>query len=228
MELNAKLLERAVVDSTQRPWVASPAHGIERRLLERDGDEVARATSIVRYLPGSHFGAHLHGLGEEIYVLEGELRDEHGRYPTGTWIKNPAGSVHAPFTDTGCLLFVKLRHLDPEDQERVVIQAAGGRWSAGRAPGVERMRFGRYGDAETGLARFAPGARSARHDHPGGEEVLVLEGSYQDEFGRYTRGTWIRSPHGSSHLPRSEAGCLLFIKTGHLPTLPAAAPDARE
>lgn len=218
MQLNADLLQRAVVDSTARPWMPSPAAGIQRRHLERDGEEVARVTSVVRYLPGSRFGVHMHGLGEEIFVLDGELCDEYGSYPAGTWIKNPAGSSHAPYTESGCLLLVKLRHLQPDDQERQVVNWHDCTWQPGRAPGVDGLVLSRYGNTQTGLVRFAPGASSTRHSHAGGEEVFVLEGSYQDEYGHYGTHTWVRSPHGSSHLPSSPEGCLLFIKTGHLPT----------
>ena len=217
MQFHADLLQRAVVDSTSLPWMASPSAGVERRLLERDGGEVARATSVVRYQPGARFAAHDHDGGEEIFVLQGELCDELGRYTAGTWIKNPVGSRHAPCTETGCLLLVKLRHLDPADQVRQVIDTRQGEWGPGRAAGVDGLTLDRFGDTLTGLVRFSPGARSTFHSHPGGEELFVLEGSFADEHGHYPTGTWVRSPHGSSHLPYSEEGCLLFSKTGHLP-----------
>src|SRR4029434_3257451 len=65
MKINADLGQRAVVYSEELPWVASPLPGVDRRMLERDGEEVARATSVVRYAPNSSFDAHVHGGGEE-------------------------------------------------------------------------------------------------------------------------------------------------------------------
>jgi anti-sigma factor ChrR (cupin superfamily) len=112
LTLNADLTQRCVVHSPSLEWVNSPASGVSRRMLERDGGEVARATTIVRYAPGSAFASHTHGGGEEILVLEGTLQDEHGVYGPGTYIQNPVGSSHAPASPEGCTLFVKLRHLD--------------------------------------------------------------------------------------------------------------------
>ena len=64
-------------------------------MLDRRGEEVARATSLVSYAPGSHFERHIHDGGEEILVLEGTFSDEQGDYPTGTYLRNPVGSSHA-------------------------------------------------------------------------------------------------------------------------------------
>ena len=68
MEINADFSQRVVVHAAQLPWVPSPMAGVERRMLDRIGDEVARATSIVRYAPGSQFSPHTHGGGEEFLV----------------------------------------------------------------------------------------------------------------------------------------------------------------
>lgn len=98
MKLHADLSQRVVVESESLDWVDSPMVGVQRRMLERDGEEVARATSIVRYAPDSHFSAHTHGGGEEFLVLEGIFSDEYGDYPAGTYIRNPVGSTHTPFS----------------------------------------------------------------------------------------------------------------------------------
>ena len=81
MELNADFSRRVAVHAARLAWVPSPMAGVERRMLDRIGDEVARATSIVRYAPGSHFSPHTHGGGEEFFVLEGIFQDEHGEFP---------------------------------------------------------------------------------------------------------------------------------------------------
>ena len=125
LQLNADSSQRCVVDSDSLPWQASPSPQVHRRLLERIGGEVARATSVVRYAAGARFDAHSHDLGEEILVLEGTLSDESGVYGPGTYLKNPPGSAHAPFSEGGCTLFVKLRHLDPQDQARVACRPGG-------------------------------------------------------------------------------------------------------
>ena len=120
MKIHTDLKLRVIADTTDMPWMPSPVNGIDRKMLERDGDEVARATSLVLYAPNSNFTPHQHELGEEFLVLDVVFQDELGQYPAGTYVKNPPGSSHTPFTETGCTLFVKLRYQDPSDDERVV------------------------------------------------------------------------------------------------------------
>ncbi|MEM6791673.1 MAG: cupin domain-containing protein, partial [Myxococcota bacterium] len=69
MELHADFSARVLVHSDQLDWVASPMPGVHRRMLDRIGDEVARATTIVRFAPGTHFSEHTHTGGEEFIVL---------------------------------------------------------------------------------------------------------------------------------------------------------------
>jgi anti-sigma factor ChrR (cupin superfamily) len=217
MHINADLGQRAVVDSERLPWVDSPLPGVQRRMLERDGEEVARATSIVRYAPGSAFAPHTHGGGEEFFVLEGVFSDESGDFGPGTYVRNPPGSSHTPSSAEGCTIFVKLRQMAAEDQEHVRVDTEHGAWQAGASAGVSEMPLFRRGSERVRLVRFAPGTRIARHEHPGGEEILVLSGAFEDEDGRYGKGTWLRNPVGSSHGAFSPDGCTLFIKSGHLP-----------
>lgn len=214
--LNADFSQRCVIHSPSLEWSASPASGVSRRMLERDGGEVARATSIVRYAPGSAFDAHIHGGGEEILVLEGTLHDEHGVYGPGTYIKNPVGSTHAPFTMDGCTLFVKLRHLDARDDGRVVIDSRHTPWHQGMVEGLKVLPLGSFETQNTALVRWAPQTFFNPHRHWGGEEIFVVEGVFSDEHGDYPAGSWLRSPHMSQHQPFSREGCLILVKTGHL------------
>ena len=217
MNLNDDPSKRVVLRSAELPWQFSPVAGVERRLLARDGGEDARATSIVRYMPGAAFPSHAHPQGEEIVVLDGEFADEHGVYPAGTYIKNPPGSRHTPRSAVGCTLFVKLRHLDDRDTEQLVVRPPDRRWRPGLVSGLEVLPLSQFGTTHTALVRWAPGTFFNKHQHLGGEEILVLQGTFQDEYEDYPSGTWIRSPHMSSHQPYSEPGCLIFVKVGHLP-----------
>ncbi len=133
MKIHADLTERAVVDSATLDWVPSPMAGVERRMLERDGEEVARATSLVRYAPGSSFSAHTHDMGEEFLVLDGVFSDESGDYPKGMYVRNPPGSSHVPSSEPGAVILVKLRQMQADDEAFVRINTldpAG--WQAGR------------------------------------------------------------------------------------------------
>jgi anti-sigma factor ChrR (cupin superfamily) len=216
MQINADLHQRVVIDSHNVAWQPSPLPGVERRPLERMAAESGRATSIVRYAAGSSFKAHEHPLGEEIFVLQGTFADEHGVYPAGTWLKNPPGSRHAPSSPDGCLLFVKLCHMTDADTNSECIDTLQGQWLPGQVEGLSVLPLDSVGSTHTSLVRWAPGTHFALHRHMGGEEILVLEGVFQDEFGVYPAGTWIRSPDGSVHKPFSEAGCLIYVKVGHL------------
>jgi anti-sigma factor ChrR (cupin superfamily) len=216
MQLNADLRQRVILRSENLDWVASPMPGVQRRMLERDGAEVARATSIVRYAPGSSFSAHIHGGGEEFLVLEGTFSDEQGDYPAGTYVRNPVGSSHRPSSQGGCTILVKLWQMHPEDQNRVVIQTNLTPWLPGLVAGLAVMPLHTYGPENIALVKWAPGTYFQRHGHCGGEEIFVLNGTFEDEFGSYPRGTWLRNPAGSVHTPFSREGCLIYVKTGHL------------
>jgi anti-sigma factor ChrR (cupin superfamily) len=217
VNINADLTERAVVRSEELPWVESPLPGVDRRMLERDGGEVARATSIVRYAPGSAFSPHAHGGGEEFLVLEGVFSDESGDFGPGMYVRNPPGSRHTPRSGPGCTIFVKLRQMDPDDREFVRVDTTSAPWHCGSAPGVVLMPLYERGRERVRLVKLAPGARLEPHQHAGGEEILVLDGGFEDELGRYPKGTWLRNPDGSAHQVRSETGCTIYVKTGHLP-----------
>lgn len=214
--LNINFTERCEVNPLTTPWEASPEPLVKRRLIERDGGEIARATSIVRYGAGARFKAHCHDFGEEVFVLEGVFSDEHGDYGTGSYIKSPPDSTHAPFSESGCTLFVKLRHMHPEDQSRVVVDTRSAPWQPGMIAGLSVMPLSEFGRQHTALVRWAPATFFSPHRHYGGEEILAVDGVFEDEHGRYPAGTWLRSPHLSRHQPFSVEGCTIFVKTGHL------------
>ena len=215
MNLHADLTQRVVIHHPDLPWMPSPEPGVERRMLERVGEELAKATTVVRYQPGAKFQTHTHDLGEEILVLEGVFSDETGHYPAGSYLMNPPGSSHAPFSAQGCTLFVKLRHLGPDQVVREVIDTTTAPWYQGMVPGLNVMPLMQQGSGST-LVKWAPQTYFNPHRHYGGEEIFVVSGVFEDEHGRYPAGTWIRSPHMSLHQPFSKEGCVIFVKTGHL------------
>ncbi len=215
MKINDDFNQRVVINHHDLPWVPSPELGMDRRMLERQGNEIAKATSIVRYQAGSKFQAHQHELGEEIFVLDGTFSDETGNYRAGTYIMNPPGSSHAPYSESGCTLFVKLRHLGSEQVIREVIDTKAAPWYQGMVPGLKVMPLMQQGSGST-LVKWAPQTFFNPHRHYGGEEIFVVDGVFEDEHGRYSAGTWIRSPHMSMHKPFSNEGCTIFVKTGHL------------
>jgi hypothetical protein len=120
MRLNDDFTVPVLVHGAGLPWVPSPSAGVERRLFFRIGGEVARATSLVRYAPGSAFARHTHGGGEEILVLDGVFQDEHGDYPAGSYFRNPPGTSHVPASAAGCTIFVRLWQFRADDAALLV------------------------------------------------------------------------------------------------------------
>lgn len=217
MELNADFSERVVIRPEDYAWVDSPASGVRRMMLDRIGDEVARATTIVNFAPNSYFDAHGHELGEEYFVLDGVFSDESGDYPAGSYVRNPPGSSHTPFTREGATIFVKLRQFDPLDLAHTVIDTSAAAFSPGVVAGLSVLPLHQAGHESIALVRWEPGTHFSSHRHWGGEEIFVLEGVFEDEHGRYPAGSWLRNPHLSQHTPFSTEGCLIYVKTGHLP-----------
>jgi anti-sigma factor ChrR (cupin superfamily) len=218
MQLNADFTQRVVVAAPDADsWVPSPEPGVERHRLDRVGDEVARATSLVRYRPGSRFASHTHGGGEEFLVLSGTFSDEQGDHPAGTYMRNPPGSAHAPFSREGCTLFVKLWQFAAGDTEPVRINTTQAAWRPGLVEGLSVMPLHEFDGVSTALVNWAPHTRFNTHSHPGGEEILVLQGLFRDEQGEYPAGTWLRSPRWSRHTPFTGAeGATILVKVGHL------------
>ena len=218
MRINADFSERVVIRTNDLPWIASPQPGVDRRMLDRIGDEVARATSLVRYAPASVFEPHVHALGEEFFVLEGMFSDEHGDYPAGTYVRNPPGSQHSPRTEPGCVILVKLRQMAPTERERIVVDTSKAAWRRGDLEGHSHLIL--YTNRENGervtIERVDAGTSLPHTVSPGGEEIFVLRGSFSDEQGEYPGGTWIRNPPGFRRSLRSADGAAFWAKRGHL------------
>lgn len=218
MELRADFARREVVLPGDEAWLPSPMAGAECYMLDRVGQEVARETSIVRYAAGARFSAHTHGGGEEVLVLAGSFHDDAGDYPERTYVRNPIAPAHTSWAGPdGAVLFVQLHQLTAADAERVVIDTRAARWYQGVMPGLTVLPLHDHGDEHVALVRWAPSTRFRRHHHWGGEEILVLDGVFEDEHGTYPQGTWLRSPHLSEHDPfTGPHGALIYVKTGHL------------
>ena len=213
--LNMNFAERIVIEAAAQDWQPSPAAGVWRKPLAREYREQGHATSIVRYEPGSRFNTHPHPKGEEILVLEGVFSDETGDYPAGTYLRNPPGSSHAPFSEQGCVIFVKLDQFDESDQATVRINTQQTDWLPGQG-GLQVMPLHDYNGEHTALVKWPAGERFLPHRHWGGEEILVLSGEFQDEHGVYPPLSWIRSPHLSEHHPFVTKETVILVKTGHL------------
>ena len=217
MEINTDFGQRVVMATADMDWVASPLPGVMRRMLERDGEDGSRrATSVVRYAPGSQFSAHVHARGEEFLVLDGTFSDERDDFPKGTYVRNPPGSSHAPYSSGGTTIFVKLQQFQPGDTESVVVDTGARPWQPGEVEGESIMPLHAFASERVSLVRLGPGTRLGPRAHGGGEEVFVIAGAFADEHGAYAQGTWLRAPPGASSSPFSEPGATHYVKRGHL------------
>jgi len=218
MLVNEDLSRPVVLDTNALPWEAGATPGVERKILECANADLRHYTALVRFAPNTPFPFHYHPHGEEVYVLEGELSDEVGRYPAGTYVRFPVGSDHAPFSGPGCLLLVKLGQMLAADDTDKATDGNTLPWEPMGIAGVESRALYTHTDniERVSLTRLAPGISAAHMTFEGGEDILVLEGTLEDENGSHPQGTWLRFPPGGGHTPRSTQGCTLLVKHGHM------------
>ncbi len=208
MHIRADLAESALVVPNAWDWVDSPQAGVRRVMLDRVGEEVAVATSLVRYAPDSRFPRHDHARGEEFIVLEGEFADEHGRYPPGTYVRNPPGTQHAPFSDPGCLIWVKLRQYHPDDLAQKVIQL-----DAEIPEGGQQVRLlHEHADERVSEVTAARGETVQLAAAEVAQELLVLEGRGVWAGNVLEPWSWLRVPAGESVVLETDAPTRLFWK----------------
>ena len=218
--INADLGRFAVVHTARVDWQPSPSPSVWRKRLDLTGDpERSRVTSVVRYDPNSKFPSHPHPDGEEILVLDGVFSDEHGDYGAGSYLLNPEGFSHAPFSLGGCTLFVKLRQYPGPDRRRIRVDTLAGGWRSTPDAGVRAMTlYEEEGFPEvTSLLRLEPGGRLAARPYPKGAEIFLIDGQCRQADVHLASGSWARYPAGTRLELESDGGCKLYLKTGHLP-----------
>lgn len=215
MLINADFSRPAVVLPSQYEWLPSPQSGVERVMLDRIGAEQARATSIVRYAPGSQFPPHQHPGGEEILVLSGVFSEGETHYPEGWYLRNPPGSAHQPASREGAVIFVKLQQMRPDETQTVRIDThAAASWH--NEAGREICSLYQDQAESTSLQRLPPGEPlfSAPVQRA---ELFILSGNIVADHKSYERSSWMRLPAG--HYPDIVAGtqgAILYLKISHL------------
>lgn len=224
MKINAHFDQKVIEHTTQMPWSPSPMPGVSRRMLDRIGEEVARATSIVRYDPGSKFSSHVHSGGEEFIVLDGVFQDEHGDFPAGTYVRNPVNTEHTPASEPGCVIFVKLWQFDPSETEilRVDMNSVQLHSDPDRT-GVSTGQLFSDSRETVKIEQWEPETEVSLL-HPGGMELLVIDGSFTQGDEELTKHAWLRLPKDRPLTIKTGIhGSRVWIKTGHLDYI--AAPS---
>jgi hypothetical protein len=224
--INGDLSKRVAVDTRSMVWSASPGADVWRKRVHRVGpQESGQVTSLVRYGAGARFPSHGHPQGEEILVLEGVFSDEQGDWPAGSYLLNPEGFRHSPWSEQGCTLFVKLRQYPGADRQRVALQTGDIPWQHSVRRNVQWKKLYAqepYTDFMRLEAWDTP-AELGQINFPRGAELFVLKGSFADAHGEYGTHSWLRIPAGGALTPISNAYCELYIKEGGFTYLREAA-----
>jgi anti-sigma factor ChrR (cupin superfamily) len=216
MKIAADFNKREIVHSANMPWVDSPMAGVARRPLDRVGEEVARATTVVRYAPGSKFSPHVHTGGEEFVVLEGVFQDEHGDYPVGSYVRNPPQSSHTPGSEAGCVILVKLWQFQPEDRTPVCLNINELSATKPDDAGVSVVPLFKDKHEQVSVIQMKPNT-NLELSPEGGAELFVLQGSVKEQQDSLIKHSWLRAPVGYSLcLNTDELGAEIWLKTGHL------------
>lgn len=213
MRINADFNKKATVIPDDTQWICSPESGVDRRMLDRIGDEVARATSVVRYGPGSSFSRHEHAEGEEFLVLEGIFSDESGDFPAGSYVRNPPGSGHAPHSAGGCRILVKLRQFDPADLHQFSVDTRDTQnWDAQS----RTLLLHEFQTEKVQMQKILAGESLAIMPKVPGTEIFVVKGLIELDGQEFPNESWLRFPTGSADILTATADTLIWIKTGHL------------
>ena len=211
MQFNKAVAVKAALNA----WEPTDTPGVWRKNLAIDLSEQNQSTYLVRYDAGIQFPFHSHPNGEEIFVLDGALIDENGEHPAGTYLRYPPGSSHSPRSEERSTLLVKRNQFNVSDRYQVIINTQEADWLPGEDL-TEVMPLYEFEDESVAMQKWPAGTKARPHRHFSGEEVFVLTGCINDEYGQFPAGSWIRYPHNSEHFPFTEEETIFWIKSGHL------------
>ncbi|WP_062261372.1 cupin domain-containing protein [Endozoicomonas arenosclerae] len=213
--LNMNLQESIIIQTSKQTWQPSPASQVLRKPLAREEKESGHATSIVQYAVGAKFPEHPHPAGEEILVLSGTFSDETGDFHQGSYIRNPPGTRHSPFSKEGCIIFVKLCQFDPADTKTVRVDTLE---VLANEPDdqIKEIPLHQFQDEKTSIVRIPAGQTLTLNERPGGLELLVISGRLDTASEEWSEGTWIRTPEWQFELTAVAEETCILVKSGHL------------
>ena len=201
-------------DESDANWKATETAGVMARRLS-PGSPNFFETSILRLAPGASLPVFNSRWGIEVFVLDGEWTLPEGSLKVGGYSRRPATYVGENSTKTGCTLLLRTGLFSELDTELTQLQSTDEPWLPGQG-GLTVKPLQSFEGENTALVHWPAGERFVPHQHWGGEEIFVLLGTFEDEHGRYPKGTWIRSPHLSTHFPFVQEETIILVKTGHM------------
>ncbi|GAA6211758.1 cupin domain-containing protein [Hyphomicrobiales bacterium 4NK60-0047b] len=218
--INLDFSKKLIIETDKMEWIPSPLPGVDRRRLEREEAEAGRATSIVRYAPGSSFSSHTHGGGEEYIVLDGTFSDQSGDYGKGYYVRNPPGSSHAPHSEEGCVIFVKLCQMDEQGEPQVNLDTNSVSWKKneinGDFNGHSQIQLFKNDREHVQLEKLEPGAELTLKTEGQRVEILILEGTAELDDKNLEKFSWIRLPKQSEAVMKTKDGCQFWSKHGSI------------
>ena len=223
--INGDMSKFVSVDTNSMKWQESPRAGVWRKCLHLvGGAESGQVTFLVIYEANPDFYAHAHPGGEEILVLGGTFSDERGDFTAGTYLLNPEGYEHAPFSKEGGIIFLKRRQYPGQDRSQIVVESQNKKWIESTVPGISiKLLYSEHNyPEETSLQKWSSGASPGKLSYPDGAEILILKGNMRDEFGSHSEMSWLRYPAGAEHNPVTHDGCEIYIKRGGVSSLDPA------
>ncbi|WP_085899150.1 cupin domain-containing protein [Kiloniella majae] len=217
MRINADFTKPVELHPSDTSLSPSPAPGVNRTMLDRIGDEVARATTIVQFDRDKYFPEHSHDGGEEFFVLEGTFSDQYGDFPAGTYVRNPIGTSHSPHTVEGCTIFVKLWQFDKNDAEQKSVNTNNKSfWTEGCHKGQTVLNLHEFESEKVTLQKWDVGSNATLTTPDKGMEVLVVTGELQSNGRTFPKRSWLRYPAGTEISYDFTKDTTLLVKTGHI------------
>ncbi|MBU3015935.1 cupin domain-containing protein [Poseidonibacter lekithochrous] len=204
--MNHDYEKRAFIDTNTIQWQKVETKDILKKILAiKDKEE----TSFIKLNEGSFLNQTEKINSVEIFVVEGIYINEYGEHPKGTYLRLPKENEALAKSNDGCVIFRKTNFFT--DTQELIINTNTEEWLQGQG-NLEVMPL--Y--EQTALVKWPKDEKFTPHKHWGGEEIVVLEGTFIDEHGEYPKNSWLRSPHLSEHFPYVNEETIIFVKTGHI------------
>ncbi|ALH96083.1 cupin domain-containing protein [Acinetobacter equi] len=216
MRIHADFTKLIIITPDDYEWIKSPGGEVNRMMLDRIGEEQARATSLVEFAPNSQFPEHKHPLGEEVLVLSGVFtEDKEQHYPTGWYMRNQHQSVHQVSSERGCRIFVKLMQMTEDELEPTRINTLD---STNWVSTLDRYICPLYeSKIEKTFLEKLDANQNFSETLEQDVEIFIIEGELCSDSNFYPTGSWLRIPQKSNlQLCATALGATIYIKSGHL------------
>jgi len=205
--INVEYDKSISLDEANIKWQYDDVLNCHKKIFSLDED---KETSLIKFDKDSNFKNSKRINSVEIFILAGTYSNEFGDFEKGTYLKLPKEDESKITTSNNCEIFKKINY-SQNTIETSIVDTSSTQWLQGQG-NLQVMPL----SDQTALVKWPKDEIFIPHTHWGGEEILVLKGTFIDEHGEYKIGTWIRSPHLSRHHPYVKEETIIFVKTGHL------------